>query len=214
MSLAGGDEEFFVSSSNRPFQFQSGDGKYVSQFFPGASGIGAASTPQEGPSQESQSQPSEEAVSGQQQSFSDRQQLGELRHTRDRLKLNLVNPSSSSNGNNRVVQMCNPVKQGINMSDDDDDDNNEDEDDIDKARSSMGVRLHQDDSNSDEISKRELEPQSDSSVKDAKVETVPIEESSIVQQPLTPVKSSPSADGQSSSGNLESKSNRDDLDVD
>ncbi|OXU24143.1 hypothetical protein TSAR_007773 [Trichomalopsis sarcophagae] len=211
---AKGDEEFFVSSSNRPFQFQSGDGKCVSQFFPGASSSGAASTSQEGPSQEFQSQQTEEAVSGQQQSFSDRQQLGELRHTRDRLKLNLVNPSSSSNGNNRVVQMCNPVKQGIKVSDDDDDDDdNEEEDNIDKTRLSDD-RLHQDESKSDELSEKELNPQSDSYVKDARVETVPIQESPVVQQSLTPVKSSPSADEQSSSDNLESKSNRDDLDVD
>lgn len=56
-------EEFYVSSSNRPFQFQTGDGEQVSQFFPGATS----------------------SLLQQQQ----QQQLGELRHTRDRLKLNL-----------------------------------------------------------------------------------------------------------------------------
>ncbi|XP_012261877.2 uncharacterized protein LOC105689443 isoform X2 [Athalia rosae] len=58
-------EEFYVSSSNRPFQFQTGEGEQVSQFFPGASS------------------------SLLQQQRQQQQQLGELRHTRDRLKLNL-----------------------------------------------------------------------------------------------------------------------------
>ncbi|XP_011496834.1 PREDICTED: uncharacterized protein LOC105361376 [Ceratosolen solmsi marchali] len=115
-----GDEEFYVSSSNRPFQFQSGNGKYVSQFFPGASGNGAATTPHDTAIQDSQTHQNDEAT--QQQFFSDRQQLGELRHTRDRLKLNLLtSPPSSSNGDNRscgsgsnkTAQLCNSVKQGI-----------------------------------------------------------------------------------------------------
>ncbi|KAJ8682704.1 hypothetical protein QAD02_018496 [Eretmocerus hayati] len=68
------DEEFFVSSSNRPFQFQSGSGKYVSQFFPGASGSGTDATSEEAPSQESSL--SEVKTSPQQQQTVDRQQLG------------------------------------------------------------------------------------------------------------------------------------------
>ncbi|CAD1469600.1 unnamed protein product, partial [Heterotrigona itama] len=82
-----GNEEFFVSSSNRPFQFQTSESKYVSQFFPGAS----TSMTEE-----------RDEIDGDQQgipqngidlltdcSQSQQYQLGELRHTRDRLKLNL-----------------------------------------------------------------------------------------------------------------------------
>ncbi|XP_011304266.1 uncharacterized protein [Fopius arisanus] len=65
-----GDDEFFVSSGNRPFQFQAGDGKYVSQFFPGAN-VGTIDDDVTAPSDNHQVQ------------------LGELRHTRDKLKLNL-----------------------------------------------------------------------------------------------------------------------------
>ncbi|KOX77354.1 Serine/threonine-protein kinase LMTK1 [Melipona quadrifasciata] len=82
-----GSEEFFVSSSNRPFQFQTSESKYVSQFFPGAS----TSMTEE-----------RDEIDGDQQeipqngidlltdcSQNQQYQLGELRHTRDRLKLNL-----------------------------------------------------------------------------------------------------------------------------
>ncbi|XP_058807838.1 uncharacterized protein LOC131673673 isoform X3 [Phymastichus coffea] len=114
-----GDEEFYVSSSNRPFQFQSGNGKFVSQFFPGASGSGSSTALPEAPSQQ---QKNEETSLPQPPPV-----LGELRHTRDRLKLNLTSSSpatlSSNGSNNRVAQLCNPVKQGIL----DDDEANENE---------------------------------------------------------------------------------------
>lgn len=76
-----------MSSSNRPFQFQSSDSKYVSQFFPGAS-TSANEEHDEvdgGPPgiQQNRIDLLNDYDSGQQH------QLGELRHTRDRLKLNL-----------------------------------------------------------------------------------------------------------------------------
>ncbi|KAL7288681.1 hypothetical protein TKK_0017407 [Trichogramma kaykai] len=92
---AGAEEEFFVSSSNRPFQFQP---KFASQFFPGASG----SSQDKNSTQEQQQQtprPEESPFT------SDRQQLGELRHTRDRLTLNF----GLANGN-RILPLCNPVR--------------------------------------------------------------------------------------------------------
>lgn len=76
-----------MSSSNRPFQFQTSDSKYVSQFFPGAS-TSANEEPDEvdGSPQGAQQNRIDllnDYDNGQQH------QLGELRHTRDRLKLNL-----------------------------------------------------------------------------------------------------------------------------
>ncbi|XP_076657724.1 uncharacterized protein LOC143361906 isoform X2 [Halictus rubicundus] len=82
-----GSEEFFVSSSNRPFQFQTSDSKYVSQFFPGAAtSVNDEPDEVDGGHQEVQQnriELSNDYAHGQQH------QLGELRHTRDRLKLNL-----------------------------------------------------------------------------------------------------------------------------
>lgn len=75
-------DEFYVTSSNRPFQFQTGD-KYTSQFFPGASSkISQMQSP-------GQSNKEDETSSSQSDVQSKSQSLGELRHTRDRLKLNL-----------------------------------------------------------------------------------------------------------------------------
>ncbi|XP_043290011.1 uncharacterized protein [Venturia canescens] len=127
-----GDEEFYVSSSNRPFQFQSGDGKYVSQFFPGASTTLlqhesqhqiSSSSSLTSPRDVLDLRPSEDEVDriddrplevslpqangnsrstdfneGQQQA-----QLGELRHTRDRLKLNLLSTNGSTKTDGEVV---------------------------------------------------------------------------------------------------------------
>ncbi|XP_029032499.2 STE20-like serine/threonine-protein kinase isoform X1 [Osmia bicornis bicornis] len=82
-----GNEEFFVSSSNRPFQFQASDSKYVSQFFPGAStSMSEEQDEVDGNRLEVQENKLEllnDCNYGQQH------QLGELRHTRNRLKLNL-----------------------------------------------------------------------------------------------------------------------------
>ncbi|XP_017892455.1 STE20-like serine/threonine-protein kinase isoform X3 [Ceratina calcarata] len=83
-----GNEEFFVSSSNRPFQFQTSDSKYVSQFFPGASTSANKDRDEvDGGDHQVVSQNGIELLTdcGQIQQY----QLGELRHTRDRLKLNL-----------------------------------------------------------------------------------------------------------------------------
>lgn len=77
-----GNDEFFVSSGNRPFQFQAGDGKYVSQFFPGAKSGGTDESTGSGDTQQVQ--------------------LGELRHTRDKLKLNLP---MNQDLNSTVVQL-------------------------------------------------------------------------------------------------------------
>ncbi|KAG7202421.1 hypothetical protein KM043_018733 [Ampulex compressa] len=89
-----GNEEFFVSSSNRPFEFQTGDSKYVSQFFPGA----CSASPQE--EQRDEVDSCGQVIHQNNVDFledyagSQQPQLGKLRHTRDRLKLNL----SSTNG--------------------------------------------------------------------------------------------------------------------
>ncbi|XP_029169568.1 uncharacterized protein LOC114939422 isoform X2 [Nylanderia fulva] len=93
----GNDQEFFVTSSNRPFQFQTGESRCVSQFFPGANAIllpderdETDGCRQEEPHQNNIDFANEyiEGQPGQQH------QLGELRHTRDRLKLNLVSSNS------------------------------------------------------------------------------------------------------------------------
>lgn len=88
-----GDGEFFVSSGNRPFHFQVGDGKYVSQFFPGATSS-AHQTDLETINQLEEIEADTKSPGNNQQ----QSQLGELRHTRDRLKLNLplkINNSES-----------------------------------------------------------------------------------------------------------------------
>lgn len=87
-----GNEEFFVSSSSRPFQFQTSESKYVSQFFPGAS----TSMNEERDEDDDQQGIPQNAIEllndcSQNQQY----QLGELRHTRDRLKLNLSTTGSS-----------------------------------------------------------------------------------------------------------------------
>ncbi|XP_044005406.1 protein PFF0380w-like isoform X2 [Aphidius gifuensis] len=90
-----GDEEFSVSSGSRPFQFNAGNGKYVSQFFPGAS------------TDTTQLNNENIQIDNQQQ-----KQLGELRHTRNKLKLNL------SINNDKLINST-----IINLSDDSDNDN-------------------------------------------------------------------------------------------
>ncbi|KYM98032.1 PREDICTED: uncharacterized protein LOC108778065 isoform X2 [Cyphomyrmex costatus] len=88
-----GNEEFFVSSSNRPFQFQTGESKYVSQFFPGANAASFSDDRDETDS--CRQEPHQNNVDfAHEYDQCQQHQLGELRHTRDRLKLNLV----SSNG--------------------------------------------------------------------------------------------------------------------
>ncbi|XP_034950144.1 uncharacterized protein [Chelonus insularis] len=91
------DEEFFVSSGNRPFQFQVGDGRYVSQFFPGESETQSRNDQpvemvnmMEKGNKNLKTEPSENPQSQQQT------QLGELRHTRNRLKLDLSNKNNNS----------------------------------------------------------------------------------------------------------------------
>nr|XP_033333413.1 rho-associated protein kinase 2-like isoform X3 [Megalopta genalis] len=82
-----GNEEFFVSSSNRPFQFQTSDSKYVSQFFPGASTSANEESDEVDSGHQVVQQNRMELMSD--YGHSQQHQLGELRHTRDRLKLNL-----------------------------------------------------------------------------------------------------------------------------
>ncbi|XP_043523296.1 rho-associated protein kinase 1-like isoform X2 [Frieseomelitta varia] len=82
-----GSEEFFVSSSNRPFQFQTSESKYVSQFFPGASTSMTEERDEIDGDQQGIPQNGIDLLSDCSQS--QQYQLGELRHTRDRLKLNL-----------------------------------------------------------------------------------------------------------------------------
>lgn len=95
--FSGNDQEFFVTSSNRPFQFQTSESRCVSQFFPGANAILLSDERDEtdGCRQEEPHQNNidfaNEYVEGQQ---GQQHQLGELRHTRDRLKLNLVSSNS------------------------------------------------------------------------------------------------------------------------
>ncbi|KAL0101271.1 hypothetical protein PUN28_018813 [Cardiocondyla obscurior] len=88
-----GNEEFFVTSSSRPFQFQTGESKYVSQFFPGANATSFSDDRDETDS--CRQEPQQNNIDFvHEYDQCQQQQLGELRHTRDRLKLNLV----SSNG--------------------------------------------------------------------------------------------------------------------
>lgn len=88
-----GNEEFFVSSSNRPFQFQTGESKYVSQFFPGANAASFSDDQDETDSCRQELHQNNVDFAHEYDQCQ-QHQLGELRHTRDRLKLNLV----SSNG--------------------------------------------------------------------------------------------------------------------
>ncbi|CAD6233401.1 GSCOCG00007175001-RA-CDS [Cotesia congregata] len=89
------NEEFFVSSGNRPFQFQVGDGKYVSQFFPGA-----AESSQEN---ESHGNLKINTVDDNQSQQQQQTQLGKLRHTRDRLKLNLPIKNTSDTSSTVII---------------------------------------------------------------------------------------------------------------
>lgn len=81
-----------MTSSNRPFQFQTGESRYVSQFFPGATTLSDDRDETDGCRQEPPLQNNIDLANEYEQC--QQHQLGELRHTRDRLKLNLV----SSNG--------------------------------------------------------------------------------------------------------------------
>lgn len=89
-----GNEEFFVTSSNRPFQFQTGESKYVSQFFPGANAASLSDDRDETDNCRQELHQQNNVDFAHEYDQCQQQQLGELRHTRDRLKLNLV----SSNG--------------------------------------------------------------------------------------------------------------------
>ena len=132
-----------MSSSNRPFQFQSGEGKYVSQFFPGASSTllqqqpegedcpDSATIPVLGPGgppgeidrsevpavplqqgnangSSRSSEPIENLQAAQQT------QLGELRHTRDRLKLNLLSTSGAAKSEDDVTVEEHTEKSSVN----------------------------------------------------------------------------------------------------
>lgn len=88
-----GNEEFFVTSSNRPFQFQTGESKYVSQFFPGANAVSLSDDRDETDGCRPELHQNNVDFAHEYDQCQ-QHQLGELRHTRDRLKLNLV----SSNG--------------------------------------------------------------------------------------------------------------------
>nr|XP_050861656.1 rho-associated protein kinase 1-like isoform X2 [Vespula vulgaris] len=98
-----GNEEFYVSSSNRPFQFPTSDSKYVSQFFPGACSTSVNEEEQD----EVDCNQEEENTNSQtnEHEHIKQYQLGELRHTRDRLKLNLLA------GNNAVDTTFVPLRQ-------------------------------------------------------------------------------------------------------
>ncbi|XP_076476276.1 uncharacterized protein LOC117153275 isoform X1 [Bombus vancouverensis nearcticus] len=87
-----GHEEFFVSSSNRPFQFQTSESKYVSQFFPGASTSVIEERDEIDGDEQGVPQNGIDLLNDCSQS--QQYQLGELRHTRDRLKLNLSTTGS------------------------------------------------------------------------------------------------------------------------
>ncbi|XP_012284175.1 uncharacterized protein LOC105701736 isoform X2 [Orussus abietinus] len=102
-----GDAEFYVSSSSRPFQFQSGDEKYVSQFFPGAGGA-KPDWPQQGDAkvEDMEAKQREEKEQRQHQ-----RQLGELRHTRDRLKLNLSSVNGNSSGISNATKQAEESKE-------------------------------------------------------------------------------------------------------
>lgn len=88
-----GNDEFFVTSSNRPFQFQTGESRCVSQFFPGANATLLSDERDETDS--CQQEPHQNNIDFTNDYDQCQQhQLGELRHTRDRLKLNLVSSNS------------------------------------------------------------------------------------------------------------------------
>lgn len=202
LNFAGGEEEFFVSSSNRPFQFQPGNGKYVSQFFPGSSGTSSISTIPEISNQESQQ--NKEASSTQQpQSFSDRQQLGKLRHTRDSLKLNLL-PSSNGGNANKVMLLCNPVKQGINANDDDDDDDDCEDDDENNGNVPKKTNLDDNNVKTEENDNKAESPEN-------KVKQKSIIESSVKTLPSDGQCSSSTSSN--SNNSIESKNKCDDLDI-
>ena len=101
-----GDEEFCISSSNRPFQFQSGDGSYVSQFFPGAE---AEDQGQSRAQEEQQTQHHLQREKEDEPESQQNRQLGELRHTRDRLKLNLTTSNDIAG-----TTVCTTAKQSNN----------------------------------------------------------------------------------------------------
>jgi len=101
-----GNEEFFVTSSNRPFQFQTGESKYVSQFFPGANAASLSDDRDETDS--CRQEPHQNNIDfAHEYDQCQQHQLGELRHTRDRLKLNLI----SSNGTPSAPFV--PAKQSL-----------------------------------------------------------------------------------------------------
>lgn len=90
-----------MTSSSRPFQFQTGESKYVSQFFPGANATLFSDDRDEVDSCQQQQSLQQNHVDyaneyEQCQQQQRQHQLGELRHTRDRLKLNLVSNGTPS----------------------------------------------------------------------------------------------------------------------
>lgn len=88
-----GNDEFFVTSSNRPFQFQTGESRCVSQFFPGANATLLSDERDE--TDGCQQEPHQNNIDfANDYEQCQQHQLGELRHTRDRLKLNLVSSNS------------------------------------------------------------------------------------------------------------------------
>ncbi|XP_015191289.1 PREDICTED: uncharacterized protein LOC107074386 isoform X2 [Polistes dominula] len=99
-----GNEEFYVSSSNRPFQFPTSDSKYVSQFFPGACSTSLNVEEQDEVDCNQEEENTNNQTTNEHEHFK-QYQLGELRHTRDRLKLNLLA------GNNTVDTTFVPLKQ-------------------------------------------------------------------------------------------------------
>lgn len=90
-----------MTSSSRPFQFQTSESKYVSQFFPGANATSSSDDRDEVDSCRQQESPQQNHVDyvneyEQCQQQHQQHQLGELRHTRDRLKLNLISNGAPS----------------------------------------------------------------------------------------------------------------------
>lgn len=91
-SFSGNDQEFFVTSSNRPFQFQTSESRCVSQFFPGANATLLSDERDE--TDGCRQEPHQNIDFANEYEQCQQHQLGELRHTRDRLKLNLVSSNS------------------------------------------------------------------------------------------------------------------------
>ncbi|KAL6446869.1 hypothetical protein ACFW04_001354 [Cataglyphis niger] len=87
-----GNDEFFVTSSNRPFQFQTSESRCVSQFFPGANASLLSDERDE--TDGCRQEPHQNIDFTNEYEQCQQHQLGELRHTRDRLKLNLVSSNS------------------------------------------------------------------------------------------------------------------------